>query len=79
MSAMKAFIDDQHYYYLAGLEAGSENNMWRLAEDLSGVGDDASAYANPDVVAITLSEALYLGWQHGQRGVDTECVAPLTV
>jgi hypothetical protein len=53
--------------------------MWRLAEDLSGVGDDASAYANPDVVAITLSEALYLGWQHGQRGVDTECVAPLTV
>lgn len=65
MSAMKAFMEDQEHYYAAGLAAGYEGNVFRLAAEMDSVYDDAHGYADPLTVAEMLYGSLLAGWQHG--------------
>lgn len=75
MGAMKAFIDDQQYFYTAGLEAGSEGNMVRLTTELENVRSSSMAYYNPREVDAELTASLEFGWAQGSRVRDARCPA----
>ncbi|MFB7420746.1 hypothetical protein ACFC1L_39885 [Streptomyces sp. NPDC056210] len=77
MSLMKRWIDDRAHYYGAGLIAGSEDNVFRLAEEISGLHEDALAYADPMCAMEMLWDSLYTGWIHGRRPEEAEGVIPV--